>query len=498
MVVGAAEDAAKWGNLVNATTKMNLARVAGFDAVRLTSMWTPGRTAPSDSELSGLRGASEAAQLTGMRIYVAVYTRARWTPRTKQRRAQFASYAAELARSLPGVTDLVVGNEPNLNRFWMPQFDRRGRDTAAPAYVRLLAQTYDALKKAAPDVVVVGGAVSPRGGDNAKAKRQTHSPTRFILDMGRAYRAIGRKLPIMDAFALHPYPDKHGSPVRPHPHSTTIGIGDYHKLVGLLGRAFDGTAQAGSDLPIVYAEFGIQSKIPRAKRRLYNHLKTKAARDAVSERLQATYYRRALAAAQCQPTVSGLLLFHVTDERDARAWQSGLYYADNKPKSSLAPVRNAAQLARDGKFVRCGRAKQVNPVERISFVEDAQRVELVCDRACRYVARLVPLPVESTGFRTRAVPTSAAPLSASGEVAPGEEHAVDLTSDSLAPGPYRYVLRVSVVGQPGAAVVRFGPTFTFVPPPPPPPPPPDPPPPSDPPSPSDPASAPPSEAGAGG
>ena len=55
-------------------------------------------------------------------------------------RKQFAQYTAALARSLPYVRDFIVGNEPNLNRFWMPQFDGRGRDAAAPAYEALLAR----------------------------------------------------------------------------------------------------------------------------------------------------------------------------------------------------------------------------------------------------------------------------------------------------------------------------------------------------------------------
>jgi len=460
MVVGAAEDAARTGNLVEATTKMNLARLAGLDAIRLTSLWQPGRTAPTDHELSALRGASGAAQLTGMRVFLSVYTtRSRWTPRTAARREQFAAYAAELARSLPGVTDVVVGNEPNLNRFWMPQFDRRGRDTAAPGYVKLLARTYDALKAVSPDLGVVGGAVSPRGSDNFRLKRHTHSPTRFILDMGRAYRASGRTTPIMDTLALHPYPDPRGSPIRPHPRSTTIGIGDYGKLVSVLAQAFDGTEQPGSTLPIVYTEFGIQSTIPRPKRRLYNHLKAKAARGGVAERVQARQYRQALAAVQCQPTVVGLLLFHVTDERDARAWQSGLYYPDDTPKTSLPAVRNAAELARDGELVGCDRPKEVNPLERVAFADDARRIDLLCDRACRYVADLVRLPEPTTGTRVRTVAASTAELTLTGEVAPGEEHAVEFVADALTPGRYRYMVRVAAVGNPGATVVRYGPTF---------------------------------------
>ena len=74
--------------------------------------------------------------------------------------------------------------------------------------------------------------------------RPTHSPTTFIPDLGAAYRASGRTEPIMDAFAFHPYGES--SRIAPdfrHRRGTSIGLADYRKLVGLLSRAFDGTAQ---------------------------------------------------------------------------------------------------------------------------------------------------------------------------------------------------------------------------------------------------------------
>ena len=55
------------------------------------------------------------------------------------------------------------------------------------------------------------------------------------------------------------------------------------------------------------------------------------------------YYTRpiALRLAACQKNVVGLLFFHVTDEADLDRWQSGVYYADDTPKSSLPAVRAA-------------------------------------------------------------------------------------------------------------------------------------------------------------
>ncbi len=45
-----------------------------------------------------------------------------------------------------------------------------------------------------------------------------------------------------------------------------------------LGEAFDGTAQRGSELPIFYGEFGVESDIPAAKASLYTGAEPAATR----------------------------------------------------------------------------------------------------------------------------------------------------------------------------------------------------------------------------
>jgi hypothetical protein len=359
MRVGAADDAPKQSTLLAAYMKLRLARLSGLTAIRLTSQWIPGRTAPTPQERTLLRNAVGAADLNGIRVYLAVYNAgSRTTPRTAGARRQFAAYAAAIARTVPTVRSFIIGNEPNLNGFWMPQFRRNGSSASPAAYEALLARTYDALKRVSPRITVIGGAVSPHGGDDPRAKRQTHSPTRFILELGKAYRASGRKRPLMDAFALHPYnTSSRRRPSVRHPKSTTVTIADYDKLVRLLGKAFDGTAQRGSRLPVVYAEFGVQTQIPADKRDLYTNTDAPAARDVVPVAVQGRYYREALALAYCQPTVKAILFFLIRDESDARRWQSGLYYADETPKRSLATVRHAAERVEERSFVRCRRRR---------------------------------------------------------------------------------------------------------------------------------------------
>ena len=267
LVVGAVEDDVRASTIVEAEARMTEFRLSGFRAVRVTSFWKPGLTRPSDDELRILRNVGDAGMRNGVRVYVTVMSPgSATTPLTDEARADFAAYAAAIVRNAPSIEHVIVGNEPNLNRFWLPQFNLDGSSAAPAAYLALLAQTYDALKAVSRDVQVYGGAVSPRGSDRPGGTRPTHSPTLFIRELGLAYRASGRDRPVMDAFVIHPYADNSSqSPSTAHPSTTSIGVADYGKLVALLGEAFDGTAQAGSAVPIFYGEFGVESQIPAAK-----------------------------------------------------------------------------------------------------------------------------------------------------------------------------------------------------------------------------------------
>src|SRR5919201_2428884 len=239
MLVGAAEDAGKTTDPAVAQAQMDLAKPAGLDAIRVTAVWAPGESEPDADTLAALQTAATAAQTDDIRLIVSVMSYgSATTPLTAEDQADFASYSAALVTGLPTVQDFIIGNEPNLNRYWMPQFGPGKKDAAAVAYERLLATTYDAMKAVSPTVDVIGGSVSPRGTDDPSV-RPTHSPTTFIPDLGAAYRASGRTEPIMDAFAFHPYGESSRiGPDFQHPRSTSIGLADYRKLTGLLRKAF--------------------------------------------------------------------------------------------------------------------------------------------------------------------------------------------------------------------------------------------------------------------
>ncbi|HEX5247665.1 MAG TPA: Ig-like domain-containing protein [Gaiellaceae bacterium] len=350
LFVGAAEDGAVWGD---PTTQMALAQQAGFDSIRMTAQWVSGNTRLDPIIAAKLRNASAAAEARGLRPVVSIYnTDSVQAPGDPILRSEFAAFAQDVVLTLPDVKTFIVGSEPNSSYYWQPQFDTRGADIAASAYEALLADTYDAIKSVRPDATVIGGALDSHGTDNPKS-RPSHSPLVFLRDMGRAYRASKRTRPIMDVFDQHIYGDNSSMPPSmSHPNSSTITEGDYSKLVAALGQAFDGTAQPGSSLPIVYGEYGVESAIPPNEAGSYSGHENATAKP-VDEATQASYYIQAMKLAMCQPNVVGIMLFHVEDEAGLPGWQSGLFYADGTPKSSLDAVRTAAAAARAGTLTTC-------------------------------------------------------------------------------------------------------------------------------------------------
>jgi hypothetical protein len=448
MLVGAAEDQVKQGTLTEAKAKLDLLRLAGFDAVRVTSIWDPANPAPDPDEVTAMQNLTDAAKLDGMQVFVSVYNfGSRTTPLSEADQTSFADHAAALARADPDLTNFIVGNEPNLNRFWMPQFNPDGSDAAAPAYLSLLFRTYTALKAVSPEIKVFGGAVSPHGVDRPGTGRDTHSPGTFIQDLGAAYRTSGITTPVMDGLVFHPYPENSSVPPSlAHPNTTqALGLADYARLVAALGTAFDGAAQPGSTLPILYGEYGIETQIPPAKVSLYTGAEPSTTKP-VPESTQAAYYKQAIALAFCQPNVVGIFLFHAFDETALDRFQSGLYYPDFTPKTSLATVKQAARDVKGGVIARC-QGLELTPTAKVSYPRIASlatgtgAIAVSCDIDCAVYARLERLPSHTITLAGRRI----APA--------GVRTLVPFRRIRLAPGRYRFTLRLTAPVNTGAPLL---------------------------------------------
>jgi hypothetical protein len=351
------------------------------DTARVTITWQRGQKTTDEGLLSDLRNGIDKARAAGIDVYLDAYPEGgSQTPSSASDQATFAAWLASVVKALPGLRHVIVGNEPNLNLFWSPQFGPAGQDAAAIGYERLLARTYDAVKRVAPRIEVVGGTLAHSGTNRRGTGRDTHSPARFILDLGTAYRTSRRTKPIMDAFSYHPYMERSDLPptFRHNPLANTVTIADYGKLISLLQRAFGGTTQKGQTLPLVFDEFGVEAKIPAAYASSYTG-REPATTHPVSEATQARYYADGMHLAACQPTVRTLMVFRLVDSPFLASFQSGVYYADREtPKSSRSAVAAAARRYRARTVAGCAALLAPKPLV------DWNRRVLTCDADCAY------------------------------------------------------------------------------------------------------------------
>jgi len=290
------------------------------------------------------------AQAAGVRVVFSVAAKSPRDLSTTGASAQFAAWVAHIAQSFPTVKDYVVGNEPNVNYFWQPQFDDAGHPLSGAAYEPVLADTYDALKAVDPTINVIGIGLSPRGNDNPNARSNiSRSPVRFLHDLGVAYRASGRTKPLMDEFAYHPYPAKNTDPPDVGYPWPNAGLPNLDRLKQAVWDAFNGTAQPTFDetpyhdsfappLRLQLDELGWQVVIPPALAGLYYGTETMPT---IDEATQAQYYADSITMVECDPAVDSLNFFLLVDEPDLTRWQSGLERIDGSHRPSYDAVKQA-------------------------------------------------------------------------------------------------------------------------------------------------------------
>ena len=365
LLLGVADDDLKWTE--DTKTVVANHQAIGFKAVRVTLLWRPGQTKLDENERTHLRRAQAAAKL-GHRVVVGIFGEAASPPVAPELRTQFCTYAVDALSRARNVNDVTIWNEANSALFWRPQKD------AAVAYVALLAECYDTLHKYRRTVNVITS-TSPH-----------EDPGRFLRDVGVAYRASGRTLPIFDTLGHNVYPEhSRESPLATHAGLPSIDQGDYVQLMQILTTAFSGTAQpvpgsgsittpgsgSGSkalkqiDWPVTiwYLENGFETVVPSDKRARYTGSETNRqlvhpiapkVRSASVAPDQASQLKDAIELAYCQPAVGAFFNFQFVDEVGLGGWQSGLLWADGTPKPSYEPVKTVLAAIAAG-TVDCAR-----------------------------------------------------------------------------------------------------------------------------------------------
>jgi hypothetical protein len=312
----------------------------GYRDLRMTIQWDAAAPTVIPYE-DNITAALDCAALSGVRPILSIFpSKPSAIGSNGAAQAQFAAFVALAGEAFPGVDDFIVGNEPNVNRFWQPQY-ASGKDAAASDYEHTLAQSYDALKAVRPDSTVWGPAISSRGNDNAHASSNpSHSPVWFIKDLGDAYKASGRSAPIFDVFDMHPYPpaqdtDRFSKKFQ----WPQAGAANLDRIKQALWDAFHGTSQADAEGGLRFAldEAGEQTVLT-GHEPAYDGTPENVA--PIGEPQQAAAHVELAEIGACDPSVETVLWFPLIDDRGiSTGFQSGNLFADDAHKQSYDAMK---------------------------------------------------------------------------------------------------------------------------------------------------------------
>jgi hypothetical protein len=249
----------------------------------------------------------------------------------------FRAFARAAATRYRWVRYWLIWNEPN-KRQWL-------RPTRSAIYVRhLLNPGYAGIHAVLPNARVGGGVTAPRGGVGGVA------PTAWVRGMAAAHAKL-------DAYAHHPYP---ATPAET-PSSggcrncPSITMATIRKLLVLVRRTL-------GPKPVWLTEYGYQSNPPDTFL-------------GVSPMRQAGFVSLAAMRAWRLPRVTMLFQFLYRDEVVLSRFQTGLVYADDRPKPSLKGFKLPfAQMQRHGlQTVVWGQIRNGRPGRKRYRVEVLQK-----------------------------------------------------------------------------------------------------------------------------
>ncbi len=355
---------------------MDLLDRSGVHAVRLTASWSElapatrsrrkprfDATDPGAYRASAWRPIDRAVDLARERGIAVMVDVGFWAPvwatdgDTSQRPrrrvdpSEFARFARAVARRYSDKAGtFMLWNEPNHPSWLTPQRERR-RAVSPHHYRRMVAAAYPAVKDEAPDAEVLIGGLASHG------RRAGIPPLEFVRELA----CVDRRLrPVEtgdcasfetvpgDGFALHPYstqtaPDE----VERGADSDDLPLARTGRLASVLDRLASSGRLAGGLRSIYVTEYGYETKPPDP-----------GARYTPAGAARAMAFAEALAARE--PSVRSFSQFLVRDltgpgapAGDVPNWQSGLLFADGRPKP-LAFVQPAPLHVErvDPQFVR--------------------------------------------------------------------------------------------------------------------------------------------------
>src|ERR671925_2419952 len=333
--IGVADDAGKYAEDSGASF-FSMLNDLGMTENRIAVFWDPAKPTTIVDQAFLDRAVPQATQ-HGIEVMFAIYPlKARALVDTPNGIELFAQYAAKVAQRYPQVRKVICLNEGNQPRFQQPQFDDAGNGISGFVQEQAMAACYDALKAVDPNITVIAFGLSPRGNDDFDAPSNvSHSPIRFLKEVGDAYRASGRTKPIADDLSVHCYPNVNTDAPSVGYVWPKVGCVNLDRFKQAWWDAFHGTAQplfreAGDTGPGPYVrifvdEVGYQARVAPEKASLYTGAENVPL---IDEATQGSYYAQLIAMMACEPSVALLNFFHAVDETSLPAWQSGVVLPD--------------------------------------------------------------------------------------------------------------------------------------------------------------------------
>jgi cellulase (glycosyl hydrolase family 5) len=276
-----------------------------------------------------LDDAIRTAQQQDMEVVLSLVGTPRWAnggkaPNIMPRRlGDFTAFAKAIASRYSGRFDgfpfvrfWSIWNEPNLQLFLAPQYDKRGRSVAPRNYAKLYAAGYKGIKSGNARALVAIGETSARGTDNPTGARPVHSPGRFLEELAKV--SPGLKF---DAYAHHPYPFRPNLKPSQKVRWPNVTLGSLPELETHLKQLF-----RRKSVPIWVTEYGHETRPQDAL--------------GVSYSTQGAYLRQAISIARSYPFVNMFIWFVYQDDQ-GQPWDSGLYTQTGAGKG-VSPARFSA------------------------------------------------------------------------------------------------------------------------------------------------------------
>ncbi|TMK92640.1 MAG: hypothetical protein E6G42_07350 [Actinobacteria bacterium] len=249
----------------------------------------------------------------------------------------------------PFVRFYGVWNEPNLNQFLAPQFDKKGRSVGPALYAKLFKAAYTGIKGGNSLAQVGLGETSARGRDrHVGGLQDTHSPGRF-------YQLVAKASPNLkfDAVAHHPYPTDPKQRPEQAVRWPNVSLSSIPRLESSLKQWF----HRKSAVPIWITEYGHE---------------TNPDPSGVDYQTQSDYMKRAFAIAARYPYVPMFIWFVLHDDA-GDPWQSGLIAEDGTLKPAFFTFADIAYQFDPRNALLVVKGGVPNPVVRLSARQMATR-----------------------------------------------------------------------------------------------------------------------------